>query len=235
MDLNKVYFRSSSFGNLMTESRGSVLSDAQLKTLSDFEERIREGERPLTENQRKTYLDLKERKNAPPKLSDTAESEIEKQLKLRTESRIKQLTDLGIHEDVIYCELGSGQWGNHKNLSETLTDEMWAEHLEWTKKQIEIRNKKQEIFTPTLLTEEDAFKSNESAKENYHEADVDVKGVVKTHDFTNYQEEVQHIEQIPTKSEVTWESIFEEWHTDFHGMTFLQYLKQFYNVPTKKQ
>jgi len=70
---------------------------------------------------------------------------------------------------------------------------------------------------------------------DYHEADVDVKGVVKTHEFANYQEEVQHIEQIPTKSEVTWESIFEEWHTDFHGMTFLQYLEQFYNVPTKKQ
>jgi hypothetical protein len=114
---------------------------------------------------------------------------------------------------------------------------------------------------------------------DYHEADVDAKGVVKTdsfvermipivekqnledlkemqneissaktHDFANYQEEVQHIEKV-TESKVQGESVFDvekiecqiwdnihkEWHTDFHGMTFLEYLKEFYHAPTKKQ
>lgn len=108
MDLNKVYFRSSSFGNLMTESRGSVLSDAQLKTLSDFEERIREGVKPLTENQRKTYLDLKERKNAPPRLSDTAESEIEKVWLLYEKGYYGELDNKYVNKGLFNEQLGLG-------------------------------------------------------------------------------------------------------------------------------
>jgi hypothetical protein len=82
--------------------------------------------------------------------------------------------------------------------------------------------------------------------ENYHESDVDVKGVVKTHDFANYQEEVQHIEQIPTKSEVTWESIWEEYRDNIVNYDeiktqedvldqYVKWLEKNYNVPTKKQ
>lgn len=81
---------------------------------------------------------------------------------------------------------------------------------------------------------------------DYHEADVDVKGVVKTHDFANYQEEVQHIEQIPTKSEVTWESIWEEYRDNIVNYDeiktqedvldqYVKWLEKNYNVPTKKQ
>jgi hypothetical protein len=83
---------------------------------------------------------------------------------------------------------------------------------------------------------------------DHHESDVDEKGVVKTHDFANYKEEVQHIEKV-TKNKVQGESVFDvekiesqiwdnihkEWHTDFHGMTFLEYLKEFYNSPKKKE
>lgn len=153
-----------------------------------------------------------------------------KQLKARTETRIKQLTDLGIHEDVIYDELGSGQWRNHKALSETCTDEMWVKHLEWTKQQIEIRNKKQEIVTPTLLTEEDAFKPNESAKEEWHEADVDPKGV-KTETPIIFD----------ALTEETWESIEVEFQDYYKKKMILvppgifKWLSENFNVPTRKQ
>ncbi len=73
-----VYFRASSFGNLMTESRGTSITEKQLETLNEFEDRIRNGGKPLTEKQKEFYLDLKAKRDAPPQLSDTAKSEIEK-------------------------------------------------------------------------------------------------------------------------------------------------------------
>lgn len=73
-----VYFRSSSFGNLMTESRGASITEKQLETLNEFEDRIRNDGKPLTEKQKEFYLDLKAKRDAPPQLSDTAKSEIEK-------------------------------------------------------------------------------------------------------------------------------------------------------------
>lgn len=76
-------------------------------------------------------------------LKEKAEFET-KQIKLRTESRIKELTDLGIEEDVIFDELGKGQWANNKNLAETSSDEIWIQHLEWVKAQIKLRDKKEE-------------------------------------------------------------------------------------------
>lgn len=118
------------------------------------------------------------------------------------------------------------------------------------------------------LSNEDLKKAFESATpklENYHEADVDEKGVVKTHEesapiiyksfgdqsekvlenienktheFANYQEEVQHIEQIPTKSEVTWEEIHDTFVENTQiddSINFFYWLKDNYNVPTKKQ
>lgn len=73
-----IYFRASSYGNLMTEPKGSSITDKQLETLNDFEDRIREDKKPLTDNQRKLYLELKEKRDKKPELSETAKSEVEK-------------------------------------------------------------------------------------------------------------------------------------------------------------
>ena len=91
-------------------------------------------------------------------LKEKAEFET-KQIKLRTESRIKELTDLGIEEDVIFDELGTGQWANNKNLAETSIDEMWIQHLEWVKSQIKLRDKKEE---PIKVDEEFPYSIMES-------------------------------------------------------------------------
>ena len=108
MDLSNVFFRSSSFGNLMCEARGGALTEAQTKTLSDFEERIREGVKPLTEPQRKTYLDLKARRDAPPKLSDTAESEIEKVWLLYEKGYYGELDNKYVNKGLFNEQLGLG-------------------------------------------------------------------------------------------------------------------------------
>jgi hypothetical protein len=112
-NLSEVYFRSSSFGNLMTEARGSALTETQAKTLSDFEDRIREGLKPLTEPQRKTYLDLKARRDAPPKLSDTAESEIEKIWLLYERGYYGELDNKYVNKGLFNEQLGLGIVSDH--------------------------------------------------------------------------------------------------------------------------
>jgi len=67
-------------------------------------------------------------------------------------------------------------------------------------------------------------------RENYDEDDVHEVAAAKTPLF-NIGEVNRQIE------EKTWDSIWERWHTDFHGMNFLNFLdflKEFYNPPTCK-
>jgi hypothetical protein len=75
--MSELLIRASGIGALLTESRGASITENQLATLNDFEQRIREGAKPLTEPQRKTYLELKAKRDAPPQLSDTAKSFLE--------------------------------------------------------------------------------------------------------------------------------------------------------------
>lgn len=75
--MSEVLFRCSGIGNLMVEGRGASLTENQLATFNDYEDRIRGNGKPLTEKQKEVYLDLKARKNAPPQLSDTAKRFIE--------------------------------------------------------------------------------------------------------------------------------------------------------------
>jgi len=89
----EVYFRSSSFGNLMTESKGVFLTESQAKELKDFDERIRQGLKPLTEPQRKKYDELKSKRDAPPQLSDSAKGEIEKIWRLNKKGYYEELNN----------------------------------------------------------------------------------------------------------------------------------------------
>lgn len=73
----EILFRASGIGALMVEGRGSVITENQLATLNDFEERIRGNGKPLTEKQTELYMELKAKRDAPPQLSDTAKRWIE--------------------------------------------------------------------------------------------------------------------------------------------------------------
>jgi len=75
--MSELLIRASGIGALLTEGKGVSLTKKQGDLLKDFEQRIREGSKPLTEPQRKTYLELKAKRDAPPQLSDTAKSFLE--------------------------------------------------------------------------------------------------------------------------------------------------------------
>jgi hypothetical protein len=106
--MSEIAFRASGIGNLMVEGRGVVLTDNQLQTLNDFEERIRGNGKPLTEKQRETYLDLKARKNAPPQLSDTAKRFIESMWLLNQKGFYEDLQNKQVSKGLLNEDDGLG-------------------------------------------------------------------------------------------------------------------------------
>jgi hypothetical protein len=76
--MEKILFRASGLGALMTEGRGLVLTDNQKQTLADYKLRDAGEGKPLTDKQKIDFELLLSKENAKPTLSDTAKSFIEK-------------------------------------------------------------------------------------------------------------------------------------------------------------
>jgi hypothetical protein len=76
--MEKILFRASGIGALLTESRGIVLTDNQKQTLADYKLRDAGEGKPLTDKQKIDFELLLSKENAKPMLSDTAKSFIEK-------------------------------------------------------------------------------------------------------------------------------------------------------------
>ena len=76
--MEKILFRASGIGALMTEGRGVVLTENQKQTLSDYKLRDAGEGKPLTDKQKIDFEVLLSKENAKPTLSDTAKSFIEK-------------------------------------------------------------------------------------------------------------------------------------------------------------
>lgn len=70
---NKILFRASGNGALMTNKRGAVITEKQLITLNDYIDRIKKGG-SLTPAQLIIFKDLKAKRDKPVELSDTAKS-----------------------------------------------------------------------------------------------------------------------------------------------------------------
>lgn len=70
---NEITFRASGIGALMTDGRGTKLTEIMLKEFEDFKIKMREGGK-LTDPQRKKFDDYDARQKAPFELSDTAKS-----------------------------------------------------------------------------------------------------------------------------------------------------------------
>lgn len=77
--------------------------------------------------------------------------------------------------------------------------------------------KEEHVFEYKSNNDED-LKMVSEILENYHEEDVHEVAAAK-----------------PIQKEVTWESIWEEWIDRGSKEDFLDYLREFYNAPTKKQ
>jgi len=76
--MEKILFRASSIGALLTESRGIVLTENQKQTLADYKLRDAGEGKPLTDKQKIDFELLLSKENAKPMLSDTAKSFIER-------------------------------------------------------------------------------------------------------------------------------------------------------------
>ncbi len=188
-------------------------------------------------------------------LKEKAEFEA-KQIKLRTESRIKQLTDLGIEEDVIFDELGKGQWANNKNLAETSSDEIWSQHLEWVKTQIKLRDKKEEpIKADGYSTSEESYVEQGRLIEDgngvlidtatglpYKEGEVKIfnSSTVETITGKLVTRRIAEIKDDCFVLEETWADILEKFSNSEDcrfindAEEFCNWLSENYNVPTKK-
>lgn len=71
--VEKILFRSSSFGNLMVENKDCNITEKQAETIKDFSGRLK-----LTANQTEELARLIAKRDAPPDLSATAKEEVEK-------------------------------------------------------------------------------------------------------------------------------------------------------------
>jgi hypothetical protein len=76
--MEKILFRASMIGALLTEGRGAILTENQKQTLSDYKIRNSGEGKPLTDKQKIDFELLLSKENAKPTLSDTAKSFIEK-------------------------------------------------------------------------------------------------------------------------------------------------------------
>jgi len=100
----EIYFRSSSAGKIMTDAQGSQLTENQLKTLKEYQERTRlalsGNAKPLTENMKNDMLDWQARKDAPFQLSETAKGAVEDVWRFNEKGYFQQIeskyTDKGI-------------------------------------------------------------------------------------------------------------------------------------------
>lgn len=112
---NEITFRASGIGALMTDGRGSTLTDNMLKELEDFKAKLRLGGK-LTDAQKKKFDDYIARQNAPFELSDTAKSFVKENWLYNEKGFYKplktQFTDKGIFNEEEGLSLLSRVHGN---------------------------------------------------------------------------------------------------------------------------
>lgn len=93
----QILFRASSFGNLMTESKENSITENQLKEIDDLTYEMENGinangnKVKWTENKASKLQDLINKRDAPPKLSQTAKSEVKKIWRQIEKGFIKEL------------------------------------------------------------------------------------------------------------------------------------------------
>lgn len=103
----EIYFRASGVGALMTDKRGSVITQTQLKKIATLETKVREGGK-LTENQKVELKDLKIKREKPFELSDTAKAFV---------NDIWLLTNKGYYKDIKSKYLDKGIFGEEVGMN----------------------------------------------------------------------------------------------------------------------
>lgn len=116
----QILFRASGIGALMVEGRGATITENQLATLNDFEDRIRGAGKPLTEAQTKTYMELKAKRDAPPQLSDTAKRFIESMWLFNKKGYYEELKNKQVMKGLQNEDNGIGLISDVEDLSFTM-------------------------------------------------------------------------------------------------------------------
>lgn len=76
MEGKDLIFRAHAAGKITPEARGTSITEKQLEKIDTFEDKIKKGG-TLTANQREEYKRLKDKRDTPPELGDTAKSHVQ--------------------------------------------------------------------------------------------------------------------------------------------------------------
>ena len=229
-----------------------TFKEAKLKGLKhlqeDFDEkyatmknRLNQQVEILSKQEEQRLITEKQKAEADKLAKEKAEFEAS-QLKARTESRVKQLTDLGIHEDVIFDGLGKGEWSNLKHAAENYTDDLWLEQFNWAKEQIALRDKQgEEIANSDSVTVVKEMTKDEILAQ-YPLTPEEASEIVDLPMLDENPTELKGLIQTLSSDEETWESIFDDYDNYIVNCTKSQkrrldldkWLEENYNVPTKK-
>jgi hypothetical protein len=159
----------------------------------------------------------------------------EKQAEAKFQERCKKLVELGFDLEVFEIEYpGNPRWMNLKFSAQKLSDIDWQIELDWAKEQIENRNKILQT-TQEVEFEEEAPIVYKAFGNQSQKVLENIKN--KTHEIADFKEEQEYVEQVSTKSEITWESILEQFNESGRlrsTSAFIDWLQENYNVPTKK-
>jgi hypothetical protein len=90
--MEKILFRASGIGALLTEGRGVILTENQKQTLADYKLRNSGEGKPLTDKQKIDFELLLSKENAKPMLSDTAKSFIQRTWLMQEKGFYEELT-----------------------------------------------------------------------------------------------------------------------------------------------
>ena len=175
----------------------------------------------------------------------------EKQSEAKFQSRVKQLTDIGIDMAVFELEhKGDPRWMNLKTSAKIESDSDWNETLAWVNMQISLRdekvdNKVTNNSVPVTLSE-----TIEVVVEEVVESEIKFDSEPIVSDFipitgslivrADYRESNGVSETQEVEFEETWDSIYSDWlNSDDYKYNpeniMAEWLKKHYNVPTKKQ
>lgn len=184
----------------------------------------------------------------------------EKQKATRTNSRIKQLTDLGISDEVIENGMGeNSRWATLKNSAETEEDAIWNETLLWVKTMIESRDKPKEELSPAtqkgIEVEEQAIElinthvPNDVLGMNQKHGKIFKGDVYFTEGLDNHKKAIkadgystsEETEDVimEVDFEETWESIVQQFISEnkngsYSSDILIQWLSERYEVPKRK-
>lgn len=101
-NVEEIKLRASGAGNLMTDKKGTVLTENQEATLKKYEDTLRAGG-SITAKQKETMIGYQKRRDAPVELADTAKTFVQDQWLLNNKGFWKQ-TDTKFTEKGLFGE-----------------------------------------------------------------------------------------------------------------------------------